>query len=214
MQHGPDNGRGGGAAPVTRLRANRQARVGILPNPNRPVVPPPRRPPLVGKWMRLRSSRRPPPPADPLAAGPADPGQPGADAALAPDVDTGTAAASLGVAGIVDRDGDAIRRIDLDRLARSVEGLGQNHRQRSGIADQMQPEADAPGPATAPPAAPAVAPAAPAAPVAPPTGFAQASADPKRDPMRAALVAPDPDLPPPTFTGGLRTALARLLSRG
>ncbi len=39
-------------------RGERQARVGLLRNPNRPPRPPPRRAPLMGKWLDLRSSRR------------------------------------------------------------------------------------------------------------------------------------------------------------
>lgn len=40
-------------------RSSRQARVGILANPNRAAPPAPRRPPLIGRWVHLRSSRRP-----------------------------------------------------------------------------------------------------------------------------------------------------------
>lgn len=40
-------------------RRERQARVGILRNPNSPPAPPARRVALTGKWMRLRSTRRP-----------------------------------------------------------------------------------------------------------------------------------------------------------
>lgn len=43
-----------------RQQQERQARVGILRNPNSPPVPPPRRARLMGKWTHLRSSRRPP----------------------------------------------------------------------------------------------------------------------------------------------------------
>lgn len=39
-------------------RGNSQQRVGILRNPNRAPLPPPRRATLMGKWPRLRSSRR------------------------------------------------------------------------------------------------------------------------------------------------------------
>lgn len=42
-----------------RLRQDRQARVGILRNPNQPPKPPTRRAALMGKWPSLRSSRRP-----------------------------------------------------------------------------------------------------------------------------------------------------------
>lgn len=41
-------------------RLERQARVGILRNPNHPPRPPLRRAALMGKWPRLRSNRRPP----------------------------------------------------------------------------------------------------------------------------------------------------------
>lgn len=42
-------------------RGNSQQRVGILRNPNRAPLPPPRRAALTGKWPSLRSSRRPQP---------------------------------------------------------------------------------------------------------------------------------------------------------
>ena len=41
-----------------RQRLERQARVGLLRNPNRPPKPPPRRAALMGKWLDLRTSRR------------------------------------------------------------------------------------------------------------------------------------------------------------
>lgn len=41
-------------------RLERQARVGILRNPNSPPRPPARRATLTGRWPSLRSSRRPP----------------------------------------------------------------------------------------------------------------------------------------------------------
>ncbi|MFN4100349.1 MAG: hypothetical protein ACK4GT_11280 [Pararhodobacter sp.] len=40
-------------------RQERQARVGILRNPASPPRPPARRAPLMGRWLDLRSSRRP-----------------------------------------------------------------------------------------------------------------------------------------------------------
>lgn len=45
-------------------RIERQARVGILRNTNEPPRPPPRRASLTGRWLSLRSSRRPPPPSE------------------------------------------------------------------------------------------------------------------------------------------------------
>lgn len=59
-----------------RLHRERQARVGILRNPNQPPKPPPRRASLTGRWVNMRSSRRAqtetnPPQADDLVAGPA-----------------------------------------------------------------------------------------------------------------------------------------------
>jgi len=49
------------AAAISRraLWLERQARVGILRNPNAPPRPPPRKAALMGKWPRLRSGRRP-----------------------------------------------------------------------------------------------------------------------------------------------------------
>lgn len=41
-----------------RMRLDRQARVGLLRNPNRPPPPRPRRAAIMGRWLNLRSSRR------------------------------------------------------------------------------------------------------------------------------------------------------------
>ncbi|MCC5970200.1 MAG: hypothetical protein JJU15_09630 [Pararhodobacter sp.] len=46
------------AADRREWRAERQARVGILRNPNTPPRPPPRKARLTGKWVELRSPRR------------------------------------------------------------------------------------------------------------------------------------------------------------
>lgn len=48
------------AAHARRLsRLERQGRVGILRNPNDPPRPPPRKTALMGRWLSLRSGRRP-----------------------------------------------------------------------------------------------------------------------------------------------------------
>lgn len=49
------------AASRRRQRQERQARVGLLRNPNHAPKPPTRRTALMGKWLDLRSSRRRPP---------------------------------------------------------------------------------------------------------------------------------------------------------
>ena len=42
-----------------QMREERQARVGILRNLVKPSLPPAKRVPLTGRWMKMQSSRRP-----------------------------------------------------------------------------------------------------------------------------------------------------------
>jgi hypothetical protein len=97
-------------------RLDRQARVGILRNLNRPAVPPPHRPQLMGRWLRMRSSRRPPHLAE--------------DAQGEPDAYPHTMVQSP----LVQTGQDGIARIDIAQLMASVEGVGHAPRPRSGYA--------------------------------------------------------------------------------
>ena len=103
------------AAITTALaaRRERQARVGILRNPNSPPTPPARRVALTGKWMRLRSTRRP-------------------RSASSPAEDAGTVAPAF----VID-DGTG-PRINLDALEQSVAGLSAKP-QRRAFAQDFRP---------------------------------------------------------------------------
>lgn len=101
-------------------RQERQARVGILRNPNRVPGPPAHRPPLIGKWLPLRSSRRPPEMGEEAV--------PCWDPAPADDESRSS---------VLEGDNGEIRRIDLAWLMESVEGLGQKRPARVGIADHI-----------------------------------------------------------------------------
>lgn len=96
-------------------RRERQARVGLLRNTNRPPPPPMRRPPLIGRHLVLRSSRRPKPAPEP--------------AEMAADI-----AADL---PLIDAEAGRISRIDVDRLARMAESLAGAPRPRPGYADRV-----------------------------------------------------------------------------
>lgn len=114
-----DTGNDAAGALRRAQRQERQARVGILRNPNRVPNPPPHRPPLMGKWLPLRSSRRPPERAEEEEAPPP-----------APEAEADAASV------LADADG-AIRGIDLDRLMNSIEGLGHKRTSRAGLADHI-----------------------------------------------------------------------------
>jgi hypothetical protein len=111
---------------------DRQARVGILRNLNRPPLPPTHCPPLIGRWMPLRSSRRPPQPegADTGGAGGTGPQPDARDHA------------ETGVGGFVQTGSDGISGIDIDRLIASVEAMGQ----KSGTRVPFGPQTAAPKP--------------------------------------------------------------------
>lgn len=103
-------------------RLDRQTRVGNLPNPNRAVVPPAHRPPLIGRWMKLRSTRRP------KLAGVADPNT---ENPAPPDA---TSDVLSGPETFVEQDIDGISGIDIDRLMATVADLGTKSSQRVPVA--------------------------------------------------------------------------------
>lgn len=104
-----------------RMRGERQARVGILRNPNRPPRPPARRAALTGRWLNLRSSRRPGQKPDQTADPCVDPAR-AADGQAASSTDpAGAAAASLAPV-ILANDGH-VEKIDVAGLMASVDGI-------------------------------------------------------------------------------------------
>lgn len=105
-------------------RRERQARVGLLRNPNHKPPPPPRCPPLIGRNLVLRSTRRAPPRS----------GQPAEDAEGPP---------------LVLQDQGRIARIDIDRLARIAEELRPSGK-AGGTAAPARARRDPLGPAEAP----------------------------------------------------------------
>lgn len=136
-------------------RQERQARVGILRNPNRPPQPPPRKAALMGKWPRLRSSRRPAEGdafADPeaeamalLAAGsagaPAD-ARP-TTAQTAAQADEAPRRATAAGSAVLHQQGDRITGIDIDGLMDSVRDVGRDaSARRSYAADLRAVEGD------------------------------------------------------------------------
>lgn len=111
----PHHGGSAGAVPPAdpaEQRRARQARIALLRNPNRKPLPPPRRPPLLGRSMRLRSARRPDTPV------------PSAVFDDAPD------GAAQGETLIRDSEG-RILRIDLDRLEQMTRQIEPAHKLRS-----------------------------------------------------------------------------------
>jgi hypothetical protein len=140
-----------------KSRAERQGRVGILRNLNTAPAPPPRKAALMGKWPRLRSSRRPT-----IAQ---------AQPASTPPPDAGGA--------IVVETGEGVR-INLARLESSIATAPKPAPRRSAYAATFRhdlPANSKPARAAAPPQPfpPEIAPAEPA-PQAPP---------PERAPFRA-----------------------------
>ena len=146
------DGAGPDAQARNAARANRrarQARVGILRNPKCKPLPAPRRPPLIGRHVSLRSSRRPPT-ADPAPEG-AGPNDLTTDTAL-----------------VLESDGQ-IARIDIDRLAAIADRLADWRPRRAAFAapiverDASSAE-DCPAPSPASPIAEAESPALPGSP--------------------------------------------------
>ena len=124
------------AAPAQRrTRQDRQARVGILRNPNSPPRPPTRRASLTGRWPSLRSSRRP------------------SSAAVA------EAAESVVTTLTADQDGPrpvvpvrhaadgSVQAIDVAGLMASVEAVGTAAPVRAAYAAHIRPDGEA-APAT------------------------------------------------------------------
>lgn len=97
-------------------RGNSQQRVGILRNPNRAPLPPPRRATLMGKWPRLQSSRRAQPAAVLSAAG-----------ALADDGFTAPAAPRKDPHASIPAPSQPHRRADGEGSAGADAGHGANH---------------------------------------------------------------------------------------
>jgi hypothetical protein len=103
-------------------RRERQARVGLLRNTNRPPLPPMRRPPLIGRHLSLRSSRRPKPAPDPVVAeSPPDP----------------TPALTLDSPAVIESEAGRIASIDIERLERLAEALSPPTRSRMGFSDRF-----------------------------------------------------------------------------
>lgn len=136
-------------------RRERQARVGLLRNTNQPPPPPMRRPPLIGRRLSLRSSRRPKPAAEPESAPPS----------ATPDI-----ASDL---PLIESQAGRISGVDIDRLARLAETLAAAPHARPSYAEQIlgggpaphppergqdpraaQPGGDGPDPAATPPSDP------------------------------------------------------------
>lgn len=125
-----------------QLRLERQARVGILRNLNAPPRPPARRANLMGKWMNLRSSRRP---------------QSGQviTAVEAICAEAGIEAAS--VENIVQsRDDGTVESIDIAGLMSSVANLGQAAPVRNSFGANMRPDRDIAPPPVAPAPEPSI----------------------------------------------------------
>jgi hypothetical protein len=102
---------------------DRQARVGILRNLNQPTLPPPHRPPLMGRWMPLRSSRRPPQP-DATGAG---------EVPVGPQVGWDRHQGDM----FVRSGSDGIAGIDIAHLMASVEGMGQKAAPRESFGPRI-----------------------------------------------------------------------------
>lgn len=119
-------------------RQGRQARVGILRNTNEPPHPPPRKAALTGRWLSLRSSRRPPE-------------QRLVDAALSVvrQPDAGSETASLPADALHHDEAGRLAGIDVAGLMASVEGLGTSKPIRTPYGAQMRP--DLPSEAVTPP---------------------------------------------------------------
>ncbi|GAB4268533.1 MAG: hypothetical protein Kow0013_19370 [Pararhodobacter sp.] len=114
-----------------RMRQERQARVGILRNTNQPPRPPARRAKLMGKWLNLRSSRRPHPRTEPAA-------QPAAPAKVAqPHAPANDAAAEPFVGVSLAADG-SVAAIDVKSLMASVEGYGTAQPVRAAFASEFR----------------------------------------------------------------------------
>jgi hypothetical protein len=101
------------AALQRQRRRERQARVGLLRNPNGKPAPPPRRPPLIGRHLSLRSSRRPCPPG----------GAGNGITGIAPDEGSRDPPVREDPAPLVVAEAGRIARIDVDRLRALAESM-------------------------------------------------------------------------------------------
>ena len=144
-----------------RASATRQQRVGILRNPNRAPMPPPRRAQLTGKWFSLRSSRRAAPahvecaeqavatktkPSDSMAerAGTAlkDTAQPAPAMKSGPDGGTEMLKPKRSVdpdAALDGRPEGSSARIDIARLAEEVADIGEKKSRRRRYGEGVAP---------------------------------------------------------------------------
>lgn len=107
----------------------RQARVGILRNPNQPPAPPARKAPLMGKWLRLRSSRRPP--ADLVE-------QLDSYETLNPQAQHALAVSDRSRPSLVRHDGDQVTGVDISGLMESVQDLAPNEAERTPFAADLE----------------------------------------------------------------------------
>lgn len=141
-------------------RIARQARVGILRNTNEPPRPPPRKASLTGRWLSLRSSRRPA--AQDVVEAALAVSQPG---------EGGTDAARLPVAALRHDEQGRLAGIDVAGLMASVAGLGTSKPIRTPYGAEIRPDM---GPK----------------PAASPRTRAKAAADPEPPPEPAPLPDP------------------------
>ena len=165
-----------GPGEAASRRQNRQARVGILPNANRLDLPPKKQPPLIGRWMRLRSTRRPPTDsgmaedggvaedeapvrsdirsADLFHEGAPRPLTDGVAASRLPAEPTGDVAGTKPESGtdgasafVSIRDG-TIQRVDVDRMMAAIGGLESSRPARRSHLEAMGVVAPTPAPDT------------------------------------------------------------------
>lgn len=125
-------------------RLERQARVGILRNPKSPPRPPARRAALMGRWPKLRSSRRP---------------RDSAVAEAAQSVVAWLLPVAEGTRGPlpVRRDAEGrVQAIDLTELMASVEGIGTAAPVRTPFAASIRADGPEPEAAAQAPAKPAI----------------------------------------------------------
>lgn len=127
----------------------KQQRVGILRNPNRAPVPPPRRAPLTGKWFSLRSSRR----AEPALVDTAAQAVMAEKPARARQVEKDRAAEGVRAARARSKTdapgnttpGKSSPKIDIARLTESVADLGEKKSRRRRYGESVSPRNAPPG---------------------------------------------------------------------
>lgn len=184
----------GSADPAARQRRRRerQARVGLLRNPNRAPLPPPRRPALIGRTLVLRSSRRPP-------AARAGPAPEAAEPMGASGIERAETDPSGATPSIIVADAGRISRIDIDRLDALAAQIGPARRTRRAFAAHVTD--DGTDPAAPAPRSEGVRP-------DPRPAGSSVPDDPKAD-------DPPPDHPPPSvWRSAWRGLLARIFGTG